>query len=536
MRTMTNALRDRWMSGEHVGDKRPFIQVQIQRGLIDRAYMQHEFINVTPGYTERFGYIDGGIHNVRPWQGYWRYTGPWVTLPNVLSCERDWQLEENNGIETATITVENIAFVEQDGPGGSYHVIDPGHYSPWRGWQGFGRPQSGEINEWFDLLNGGFRVRVWEGYGTDSDYRIKTFDGIIDSTDAGAKPSQIVLTCRNFGAMLSDQRVFGWNKARDIRSPVVFADATSEAFKNAKKEARTKHWIIVRDPADVVRWVLMWAGFKEWDVENVGAPLKEPITFHQSDYFIDIINRIKSQGNFVFYVEPSASADELAIGKPIFRYSTSTIQQSVVEEVTDQDLLTDVKTQFTKENLPFTITTRGRSTTSRKVGSTWGEDTTLHVQALYFPPWSGSHYDVITGAGNLNIPDIPANYVMAGRNAGLWRHVVRSDKLLETAQLCQMANVLVALQEALSAFTATIEIPANPGLQVNDQISVVDNKTGTNMRLWILHIATSHRTGREVEFKQTITGALLDFPDVQIIVNDYYALLNAVVAQGGVVI
>lgn len=668
----------RWASGRHVGPAKPVMVVHIQRGLMDRTYQPLVMLD---GSQPDFGSISGSTHNDRPWQAFWRATGVWTVVPNVSQADIE-QGFDANGVATATITIQNVLMQRAMGAVGAYTLMRRGYLSPWLGFVAIGRPFTGQaLNEWFDLLNGGYRIKIWQGYGGDAIE--PEFTGLCDDTDIRVSPDVITITARDFGQLLTDQRVFGSVKAKELRSPITFADSkdmddtekisagaaasTSDpgypasnvtkmddtywrshphtgdatewvelhlpkgryedfyldpqyagmecwisvymrntglggkkatvnggdvdngwvafgggivpgdngghpsvrhipslgsqplkreigfsmncgdntvlrlSFRNLppggdgrhragvrrfvayrrkrKKELKGKKWVMVNDAADIVRWVFMWAGFKEWEVEDFGVNIKDPMTFHQSDYLIDIVKHMMEQGGYVYYMKKPTTADG-SLGVPVFRRTRATASGPVVLDIRDTNVLTGLETRFSKESLAYIIRFRGAASNK---GKSLGEDTSKRVMATYFPPWSGAHHDVITGAY--------APTGLAGRLAGVIKHVVHTDQNLETADECMMACILTAIQEALAAYTGNIQVPGIPGLSLDDQVSVIDNASGTNQRMWLAQKNSSFTVGEDGTWTTTLGGSMLDTPDLQVIANDYLRLLAKVVRQ-----
>lgn len=663
----------RWASGRHVGPAKPTMVVRIQRGLMDHAFMPFVMLD---GQQPDFGSILGSAHNDAPWQAFWRATGPWIDVPNVSQVDIE-QGFDANGVGTATVTIQNVLMQRAMGVVGAYTLMRRGYLSPWLGFVAAGRPFTGaQLNEWFDLLNGGYRIKIWQGYGADA--LEPEFVGLSDDVDIRVSPDVITITARDFGQLLTDQRVFGSVKAKEIRSPITFADSkdaddtekisagpaasSSDAgysvrnvtkmddsywrsrphdtdatewielhlpkgryedfyldpqyagmeawisvylrgkdatvdgekhdpgwvalgggvvpgdngghpsirhipdmgsqalkreigarivcgdntvlrisFRNLprggdgkrragvrrlvayrrklKKELKGKKWIFVNDAADVVRWVFMWAGFKEWEVQDFGVNIKEPMTFHQSDYLIDIVKHMLEQGSYVYYMKRPTENDG-SLGIPVFRRTRATSAGPPVLDIRDTQVLTGLETRFAKESLAYVIRFRGAAV--EKGGRALGEDSVKRVMATYFPPWSGAHHDVLTGRYTPG---------MAGRLAGVIKHVVHTDQLLETADECMMACILTAIQEALAAYTGNIQIPGIPGLSLDDQVSVIDNASGTNQRMWMAQRNSSFTVGPETAWTMTLGGSMLDTPDLVVLAKDYQRLLVKVTRE-----
>lgn len=273
---------------------------------------------------------------------------------------------------------------------------------------------------------------------------------------------------------------------------------------NPSDVKRSKHWIIVDDAADVLRWVFMWAGFKEWDIENFGVRLKEPMTFHQADFFQSIIDHMLEQGDFVFFVAaPSADAD--SIGVPTFRRKGAFRSAATVrEEVRHTTLITGLETKFSKEVLTYIIRVRGKP---EKGGSALGEEALKRVMAVYRPPWSG----------------------IDGRLNRVIKHTVYTNEGLETQGEVNLAAVLVAVNQALAAYGGSCEMPGYPW-DLDQQVSIVDVPSGTNTRMWIHSVNSTITTGEAAAYTVTLEGSMLDSPDTRALVKDYLLTLAAMLA------
>jgi hypothetical protein len=660
----------KWISGEHIGDARPVQRVRLRRGVMDRHYAP--FQKLGGGSMGKFGFIQDGKHGAAPWHAFWRNTGDWIDLPNVQSVEIN-QGFDGNGIATATIVIENVIAKAYAGLAGTYHAIKRGYLSPLLGFAVMQRTQlradwSSEANEWLNVLNGGYRVLIEQGYGDDLE---KSFTGLIDDTDIDVNPDTITITCRDYGQMFTDQRVFGWNKAREIRPPVIFCDrlkadktklvgssarassrhpgypasavlqkgtdrqwmssghsdgTTTEwcevtlpagrytsfymklwasqarvylsvKVKNGKvngqdvpdgwidvgkgsvggvpyirrwgkivfgptgserdlgvevvadsvtirlsfqayplwertgeyhvglarlggfrrkrkKEAKQKHWILVDDANDVVKWACMWAGFHEWEIEPAGARLAKTLVFHQSNFLIDLIERVKEQGQFVFHMRPPSEHED-SIGVPRFGYAKATEDAPAIAQVTDRDILTDVQPKWSKENLSYIIRVRGKAVSEGQPGGVpLGEDRTHRIQGVYLPPWSGAHHDVISGQYDHG----PS---FTDRLAGLRKHRVIYDEGVKTEKDAMKLAILAAIQECLASYTATIEVPGNPYLVLDENLSVIDKGSGVNSRLWVANVHSTFTDGTETRWTTTCSGALIDTPDMQVLRDDY---------------
>lgn len=183
----------------------------------------------------------GQNHNC--WQGVWTPLGPWVELPEVESADAQWNFDANGvGTSNNTVVMDNIAFEEQAGVGGLYHVIARGYFAPERGKSVTGRPRLWAANTWKNALNGGYQIETWEGYDIEENISLldepdpvthtcyvsgaiqRTWTGIVEDCELDSHPDKITLTARDFGVLFTDQRVMGGTKDVAIQSPITFAD------------------------------------------------------------------------------------------------------------------------------------------------------------------------------------------------------------------------------------------------------------------------------------------------------------------------
>lgn len=248
-----SALRSRWRTRELVGDAKHALIVRLRPGHFIAGYLNSRRID--DGTTPFNG---SWIYPPLLWKGNnqscfkkrWEATGNWVELPNIVSVKWsiafDIQTGGEKGGTTATIVMDNISFPDVTGPAGLYHTIDRGHFSPGRGLRSVYRPSawSKDVkNQWQNVLNAGWQVEIWEGYGSGTNVQLlttlnpttnsyapasgalsRTFTGLVVDCELDSHPDQITLTVQDFSITLTDQRVAGWNKALEIPSPVIFAD------------------------------------------------------------------------------------------------------------------------------------------------------------------------------------------------------------------------------------------------------------------------------------------------------------------------
>jgi hypothetical protein len=288
-----------------------------------------------------------------------------------------------------------------------------------------------------------------------------------------------------------------------------------------KQDAKQNGWILVDDFSDIVKVVLRWAGFKEWEIESTGVRLPKDLqlTFHNGDTLMDIIKKVQEATNYVFFMgEPSGGEDEYSIGVPIFRTANVLgFYDLGREEIRDDQLLTGIQVKQDLTILPHIIYIRGKEKGVAKkghfqrgvTGQFLGESQTSRIQIYYVPPWSR-------------------------RNAegDVLRHFVATYNSLGSKKGLEVAARYVALNAALQSLTAIIEIPGNPGITVDSIVGVRDTGTGMNTRLYVASRSSVFRAGKESSWKMTLGGSLIDVPDVQEVALDLYNVLTAKEEKG----
>lgn len=680
MATVSPTLASRWRQqssywarepGDGVG--RPQMRVEVRSGRFNRRYDDWN--------GEPLGVRIAGTGGGQPWQAFWEELTPYVEIPGVASVrlEQDFQ---NNGITVATVEIDNVLYRETGAGNTLMHTVERGALAPFRGYAPPNRPgwDPALQNEWYDKLARNAQITIHQGYDGEE---VKTFTGLIDDVDLTSDPDRITITCRDFGQLLTDQRMFGHVKNPYIRDPVTFVDRlTADAvklvgygaaasdedtggnyppshvtdldadtywrsriygaanattwvqiripqgryasfwlnpkwpghevyvslyakertdgkpcrwngqdigvgwvenglgnvpganggipyvrkidsasevpayydfgpalpelecgpgsilrihFRNlapvegdieqiagyragvqrlaARKrelssEAKEKRWVLVDDAADVVRVILRWAGFKEWDVEGTGVRLKRPVVFNRGDFLIDCIRKMAEAVNYVFFINDPTS-DDLSLGVPVFRKSRVLTEDAPVAAVRDRDLLTGIRVKMTDEPLAYVIRVRGRLATDEETGAGYliGGGSQRRVKFTYYPPWAR----------------------LENRLAGILKHVVHHDNKLTSTEDCEFACYYIALQEALEAITGSIEIPATPVVELDSFVAVEDLGTGIFSRLWVASRSSEFTNGETRAWTQSVGGTWVDTPDV-IAMKD---IINAAVLARG---
>lgn len=291
-----------------------------------------------------------------------------------------------------------------------------------------------------------------------------------------------------------------------------------------------KHWILVDDAAQVVRMLCIWAGFKEWKIEDFGWSLFQPLVFGEGKFFMDVITDMLQQGYFIFYMGPP-TADDRSIGVPHFEHvkAIDPPRQGMIE-VRDTDMTEALDIKWDLSSLPWVMRYRGKI--DPKYGVVWGQDLTRRVMATYYPPWTGRFSPLAMGE--------TAGADQIRRIAGIHRHFTETMASnlrvsLQTYEECLFACILAAIQYGLQMCTGRFQIPGVTGLKLNDAISVVDEATATNSRIWIAAIESEHVMGGDHEgyWRMTVGGSMIDSREFGGLRDDYnFALILNKLVKG----
>jgi hypothetical protein len=458
----------RWRSKKHVAGSAPWGQVLVRRGRFARTY-HWDWPN------PQFGQIYG--RSIRyQWYPDWTPLEDWIELPGVAQIDLD-QSFDKNGITVATIDVDNVAWTTLTGVDGRpYHVRQRGYLWPWRGWVPPHRPGSGEKqNEWYRHLPNA-QVMVMQGYGPDT--AIPTFTGLIDNLSASVRPDRMTLTARDFGGVLVDTEVFGWNKDKAINAPICFIHRDyfeDEAVGLRPKDpASQQKYVVVDDAVDIIQCALRWCGFKEWEVKESGVNLKSAYQVDLGKTWADVITDVCTQLGYVFFIAEPSSQD--SIGMPICRPSASTIPKwSQPITIRDNDLLTDLKPVHDNTDDRYIIRVRGKLEKPKNGGRALGNDP-ARVCFTYWPPWMTRMAGVIKQLTFYNIGD--------------------SNTLpYTTVKECMVAAVLIAIQIALARDTATAQCPGIPALGLDSFAYIIDAGTGVTSRLYLTNRKSTMQLG-----------------------------------------
>jgi hypothetical protein len=510
---VSDKFMSRWRSMEHVGSARPYAEVWVRRGRLERSW-HNNWPN--PQFGRVFGKAIG-----HQWYPDWTPLDDWTQLFGVYEIDLD-QSFDNNGIVSASITVDNVQWVEKVGIGGAYHQRDRGYLWPWHGYVPPRRPGAiGQVkNSWYMRLPNA-QILVKQGYGSDT--AIKTFTGLIDTLDGSIRPDRLVIASRDFGGVLTDSYLFGWNKTKHVVDPVTFVpkDYAKKYAYVARAASKTNHrWIIVNDATDIVRIALRWAGFKEWQIENAGVELSVPVTYDKSHTLMDMITDMATALGFQFFMTEPTEGNDLSMGVPVFRRpSVIRNERSLPITLTEKQLLTDVKPKHDNKDDRYIIRVRG--VINRKTGRKLGGDSAKRVTFTYWPPWIKNMAGVIK---QLTYYNIGSQGVLG----------------LQTTQQCRVAVMLIAIQIALGRDTASAQCPGQPGFGLDSFGFISDSGSGIHSRLYVTnrksvmtlggdgtsqqqspYSGSSATSQNNLLWSTELGGSLCDNPEFDHIVKDY---------------
>ena len=288
-------------------------------------------------------------------------------------------------------------------------------------------------------------------------------------------------------------------------------------------QAKRQHWILVDDVADIIKVVLQWCGFHDWEIENTGVRLGDKVVFDRSKKLMDIINHIKEEVSYVFYVRPPDDFDvddlttgnktNLSMGVPVFRQPSSIADEppESIESVRDDNLLEGVQAEFDTNELPDSIRVRGKAVVDKIVQTdpehihALGADRSKRYQASYRPVWAR---DSASGGAHLRRPEL--NY----------------DYLLDETYLCEVACLLIAYRAALASAKGEIEIPCWPLIHLDHQTLLFDRGTGTSTRIWNIQRTWTFVAGEDTQFKMNLGGSFIDVDIIEETRQELVEVLN----------
>lgn len=229
--------RHNWLSMKHVGEARPSLRVFVRKGHLERHYKPRPD-------NEVFCFVPGLKGPNYVWYAEWEADTDYVEVPNVKEVKGD-QDYSTNGVESVTLTLDNIGMIQETGKlGALFHAIKRGYYAPQRG----NKPPSGgervgTKNSWYDTWKDkSTQIAIVAGYG---EAVIPLFTGLVDDVQLTSRPDEIIVTARNMGQFLTDQHTFEDAKNIWVRDPITFCDRqkaderTNEATSAQAKDDRS---------------------------------------------------------------------------------------------------------------------------------------------------------------------------------------------------------------------------------------------------------------------------------------------------------
>ncbi|MDP3984107.1 MAG: hypothetical protein Q8Q52_03775, partial [Acidimicrobiia bacterium] len=324
-----------------------------------------------------------------------------------------------------------------------------------------------------------------------------------------------------------DSKVRIWfRRLAQIRVPSIRYHAAVRTLKvfdrKLQQAAKQNHWILVDDVSDIVKVVLQWTGFTDWEVETVGVRLSDKLVFDRQNFLIDIIWKLAEMTSYVFYVKPPDSFDQgnlakgnvanLSTGVAVFRQNNA-MRSSPIDKrylVRDESLLTGIQPRFTNEPLADSIRVRGRTVAKEKQKNNpnvhpLGADRLRRYQYSYRPVWARS--------GDFRFGNVR-------------KPVVHYEEQINSVYLAKVTCLLIAFRQALEAATAQAQFPLFPPIYLDHQIVLRDSSSALSTRLWVASRAWEYRGGEQVTFSMTVAGSLLDVPDTKDTVEELRQVLN----------
>lgn len=483
------AFRDRWFGRQYVGMNKPTMLVRVRKGYLHRRY-----------------------DSAKLWGADWVPTTTWKVLPNVKQVTLEQNFDQN-GITVATLDISNVFMLDR----GGYHTMERGWFSPFRSYVGAGRPRPlnpdgslRQANEWDRWLNTAAEIDIWQGLGQDT--LVRVFTGLIDNSTGGSSPDSLRVSVRDFGQLLVDAHLFGWNIDPVMRDRLTFAPekwikALEAGSAEERKQAalHRKKWVIIKDYSDMVRWSLRCAGFPKnaVSVQDTGANLAEPLVFDRSQSHMDVVRKVQDLTGYTFFIgEPTTAAP---MGLPTFRRTKAIVRpMNPTLDLKASQMLTGCQWSTDDSPKATIIRVRGKDTPVVRGGRPLGYATPT-ILSVYRPPW--------------HLGSQP-------RDARILKHVTVTEPLYKTQQQCDVAAQMIALAMAMAGDTATVEIPAYPGLQMDDIVNIDDPYAGINSRAWIAKKTSTFVTGKDASWKMSLGVGLLDTPDVTEVLADLAVTLS----------
>lgn len=260
-----------------------------------------------------------------------------------------------------------------------------------------------------------------------------------------------------------------------------------------------RQWMLVDDVSDVVRVVLRWAGYEEWDIEDTGVRLHGRFVVNRITHMMEILDKCCEQTGFAFFIADPPTGESMGI--PTFRRPAALLREAtaVALETTDTDVATGLKTKESDETMPLIIRVRGKEVATSEGGRRLGGFPVRRIMAVYKPPWRDEDPDM-TG--------------------GILKRIHHQDNALRTFAEVWMGAYLIAVAAALASHEGTLEMAGNPLIELDDQVGVRVENTGTNSRAWATSIQSTMKLGEDATWTTNVAGALLDTQEMDAVIAD----------------
>lgn len=214
---------------DYIGASAPVQRVEIRPGVLVRDYTFIGTLNARTPMMAAFpmhAHVGDSAKNPEypnAWTPTWTPLGAYVDLPSILQVKLGEKTLTTNGIDIASIDVENIAYPDQGGwfkrERGAFSALRGNNYGSFALLDENGTPVT--ANEWSGRIVYGWQITVWQGWGEASS---KTFTGLIEETDDTSHPDRITVTARSFGQILSDTNALPPATDPYIPEQITFAD------------------------------------------------------------------------------------------------------------------------------------------------------------------------------------------------------------------------------------------------------------------------------------------------------------------------
>ena len=414
-----------------------------------------------------------------------------MELPNLKSVS--WQRSADTEVSTCTLTLFNAAPNLPGDPAPLGDMYDQlGFFTYNRGMTAAAPVWGQAPNQWQDMIVPDRVIRLYQGYGYDyavapelDEHVLLMGCYLIDEVTYTAA-GEIIVTCRDYGRMLLEQIAF---------PPVVPMVNYPLAFESWHSDMPVGV-VPFADFTDVVRRLLAYGGFY-WPPDNtqrltgdhsVGVP------YHQSDDFqlgVGQVYGMTSPAHAPNFDGP----DEFAQ----FKVETFNLKPLMDGIIAVRDTLgymffvnEDGAAVFRLPNIfkagNVVVNGMGGEYAFRtdRVIPILDTEIILSLQSRLSSHNTRERIVVANRAGGLAAtadgrPQVPVNF----RRLGVW-----SDQDFERQEDVAVMADMIVLRQLFSYRTNSLRIPANPEIQVDDQVQICERVTGENYLHYVSAISS----------------------------------------------